>query len=193
MDNVATLGHIEVLDVWGKPIFFEELWAGKTTVLALVRHFGCLFCQEQAASLHSALPAIEQAGASLVLLGNGNPVHASEFMRYTGLERRVFTDPARLIYKRLGMHHGLLRTYNLETTRHARRALTAGYRQYDVRGDRWQLGGVLVIEPDGKIAYRFRSEVAGDHPSTSDVLHAVKRSLERRRQEPAAKRSSDSS
>jgi hypothetical protein len=44
-----------------------------------------------------------------------------------------------------------------------------------VLGDRWQLGGTLVIDEQGGIVYRHVSEVAGDHGSVSDVLFALRR------------------
>jgi hypothetical protein len=96
-------------------------------------------------------------------------------MRRIGLSDRVYTDPARIIYRALGMKHGVLRVYNLESSKHLRRASLAGYRNAGVRGDRWQLGGTVLVEPSGQVAYRFASEVAGDHGSVSDVLFALKR------------------
>lgn len=177
MDSVAPLGHIEVLDAWGKPVFFRKLWQGKTTVMVLLRHFGCLFCHEQAATMLNALSSIEDAGADLIFLGNGNPAHAGEFMRRLGLSERVFTDPGRVIYRKLEMRHGLLRTLNLESSRHSRRALRGGYRQRGTHGDRWQQGGVLVIEPDGSVAFQHLSEVAGDHAAASDVLVVLRKSF----------------
>ena len=37
-------------------------------------------------------------------------------------------------------------------------------------GDFWQLGGVLVVKPDGKIAYHFISDELGDHAPETDVM-----------------------
>jgi hypothetical protein len=181
MQSIAKLGSIEVLDIWGKPVFFRDLWQDKTTVLVLVRHFGCLFCYEQGAGLLQVLPDIAAASGQLLLLGNGNPAHAGEFMRASGLDGVVYTDPARLIYRGLGFNTGMLRTYNLESTRNARRAVAAGHRQRGVKGDRWQLGGALVVEPDGAVAYRYAAEVAGDHAPLSDILRALRSSVARRR------------
>jgi peroxiredoxin len=175
MNSVAHLGHVEVLDVWGKPVFFRDLWNDAPTVLVLVRHFGCLYCHEHADTVVHSAPSIEALGARLVLLGNGNPKHAGEFMRRIGLRDRVYTDPARILYRALGMRHGMLRVYNFESSRHLRRATQAGYRNQPVRGDRWQLGGTLVIQPTGDVAYRHVSEVAGEHGSVSDVLRALER------------------
>jgi hypothetical protein len=175
MKSVQRLGQVEVLDIWGKPVFFRDLWKDQPTVLVLVRHFGCLYCHEHADTVVHAEAAIHAEGGRLVLLGNGNPTHAGEFMRRVGLSDRVYTDPARILYRALGMRHGMMRVYNLEVARNFRRATLAGYRNFGVRGDRWQLGGTVVIESTGNVAYRFVSELAGDHGSVSDVLFALKR------------------
>lgn len=175
MDSVAKLGHVEILDIRGKPVFFREVWKDRLTVLVFVRHFGCLYCHEHAQTVVHARDAIEAASGSLVLLGHGNPVHAGQFSRQVGLEGRVFTDPARILYRALGMKHGVLRVYNLESSRHLARATSAGFRNRGVLGDRWQLGGSVVIGPRGDILYSYRSEVAGDHGSVSDVLTALRR------------------
>lgn len=175
MDSVARFGHVEVLDVWGKPVFFRELWQGKHAVLVFVRHFGCLYCHEQAHTVVHALGEIEAAGGSLVLLGHGNPAHAGQFSRQVGLAGRVFTDPARILYRGLGMKHGMLRVYNLESARHLQRATKKGYKNQGVLGDRWQLGGSLVLDEKGSIVHRHVSEIAGDHGSVSDVLFALER------------------
>jgi peroxiredoxin len=175
MDSVARLGHVEVLDIWGKPVFFRDLWQGKTTVVVFVRHFGCLYCHEHASTVVHAKNDIEAAGGSLLLLGHGNPVHAGQFSRQVGLEGLVFTDPARILYRALGMKHGILRVYNLESSRHMARATRAGFKNRGVLGDRWQLGGTVVLDARGTIVYRHVSQIAGDHGSVSDVLFAVRR------------------
>ena len=55
----------------------------------------------------------------------------------------------------------------------ALRALRDGARQTGIAGDPWQLGGVFVIRPGGELAYRYVSEVAGDHPPIDAILDAL--------------------
>lgn len=42
-----------------------------------------------------------------------------------------------------------------------------------IQGDAFQNGGVLVVRPGGEVAYRYISEVSGDHPPVADVLAAI--------------------
>jgi NAD(P)-dependent dehydrogenase (short-subunit alcohol dehydrogenase family) len=53
------------------------------------------------------------------------------------------------------------------------RALISGSRQGSVQGDLWQLGGVFVIRPGGELAYRYLSEVAGDHAPVDEILESL--------------------
>lgn len=39
-DEARELGTVEVLTTEGKPVRLQSLWAGRSVVLALVRHFG---------------------------------------------------------------------------------------------------------------------------------------------------------
>jgi peroxiredoxin len=173
--NLSGLAQIEVLTPQGKPVFFGELWRERPAVLAFVRHFGCLFCFEQVADMVSVAPAIEAAGARLCFIGNGNPLHAQVFMDETGLTSDVYTDPARLLYKRLSMKHGLFSTVNRTSRRYARRAGERGFRQIGVRGDPWQQGGVLAVTREGVVAYLQRFSVAGERVDLADIEQAARR------------------
>ena len=50
-----------------------------------------------------------------------------------------------------------------------------GFFQWRVLGDPAQLGGVFVIAPGGAVAYRYVSELAGDHPDPDDIVAALER------------------
>src|SRR5690606_31261714 len=144
-------------------------------VLAFVRHFGCLFCFEQVADMVSVAPAIAEACARLCFIGNGNPLHAQVFMEETGLTKDVYTDPARLLYKRLSMKHGVFSTLNRSSRRNARRASSRGFQQVGVRGDAWQQGGVLAVTREGVVAYLQRFSVAGERVDLADIEQAARR------------------
>ena len=173
--NLNDLAQIEVLDPKGRPVFFGELWKGQPAVIAFVRHFGCLMCFEQVSDMLTLAPDIEAAGARLCVIGNGNPLHASVFMAEAGLTRDVFTDPARILYQRLAMRHGVFSTLNAKSTRHARRAYRRGFRQHGVHGDPWQQGGVLVVCTDGTVSFVQRFDVAGDQADLAEIRQAAQR------------------
>ena len=53
------------------------------------------------------------------------------------------------------------------------RAYKAGHRQTATAGDVFQLGGVLVIHPEGRLLFRQVSTSAGDHADPATVLAAL--------------------
>lgn len=158
----ALFPHYELLDPLGKPTFLADVLGGRPTLLCFLRHFGCLFCFEHASSVLEERQLLERGGAQLVFVGNGNPTHAREFMQEYSLSSGVFTDPSRRLYSALEMHHGVSRTLNVQTARHARRAYNLGHRQRGVKGDPWQQGGNVAIAADGRVLGSERASVAGD-------------------------------
>jgi peroxiredoxin len=173
--QLSDLSYIELLDPRGQPVFFGELWRDQVAVVAFVRHFGCLFCFEQVADLLEKAEPIRATGARLYVVGNGTPLHARVFMEEAGLSEGVYSDPARLLYDRLGMKHGFFTTVNPTSARHARRAEARGFRQRGRRGDPWQQGGALVIDRDGTVAFLQRFSMAGERADLGDLLRAVER------------------
>jgi hypothetical protein len=125
--------------------------------------------------LYRVRSAIRDAGAELVLVGNGARHFARAFRDDLRLETPVYVDTERRAYAALGMRRGLGSALGVASTlKSAARAYRAGFRQGAVQGDAWQLGGVLVVRPGGEIAYRHLSKAAGDHPQAEDVLAALR-------------------
>lgn len=112
-------------------------------------------------------------GADLVVVGCGSRAQARAFREEVSWDGPLFVDRSRRSYRALGFRRGVWKTVGPASLGHAVRALKAGFRQRGVKGDPWQLGGVLVVLPGGEVAYRFASETAGHHPSMTDVADAV--------------------
>jgi len=133
-----------------------------------------MFCREQAAQLHRERDTIRKKGAELVFVGNGNRHFAEAFRKEFDIEAPLYGDTKRDAYRALEMKRSLAGTLaSLNTWKSGLRALRSGFRQGRVQGDAWQLGGVVVVRPGGRIAYRYLSKTAGDHPPVADVLAAL--------------------
>lgn len=132
-----------------------------------------MFCREQVAQLRREVDTIHGRGAELVVVGNGNRHFATAFAADAGLTTPLYVDTKRASYRALGMSRSFLALLSPRIAAHAIRALRSGARQGLVRGDGPQLGGVLVVLPGGRIAYRYLSREAGDHPPVSEVLEAL--------------------
>ena len=133
-----------------------------------------MFCREQAVQLHRERFAIHDRGAEIIMIGNGAPNFAKAFQEDFSITTPMYVDPSLESYRALGMRRGLLATlFSGKVLVHGARALRGGFRQGITRGDHWQLGGVLVVRPDGAVLYRHLSETAGDHPPLSDIIAAL--------------------
>jgi hypothetical protein len=140
-----------------------------------------MFCKEQVAQLRRATEAIHAKGAELVVVGNGDLPFARQFARDTGLATPLYVDTQRHAYRALGMRRDLTSALNPAFLGNAWRALRAGFRQRSVQGDPWQMGGVLVVMPGGRVAYRYLSRAGGDHPKAAELLAALPDAAERTR------------
>ena len=124
--------------------------------------------------LHRARDEIHARDAELFIIGNGAPSFARAFREDLEITTPLYTDPSLATHRLLGFRRGVRETLlSLAVYGAAVRALRRGFRQGWTRGDAWQLGGVLVVRPDGTMAYRHASAAAGDHPPVADVLAAL--------------------
>ena len=124
--------------------------------------------------MRGILPTIHDAGAELVVIGNGLPEMARAFSEDVGLTTPLYTDPTRRSYALAGLKRGVLATFSLRGVAHAARAMKKGFRQSATRGDALQQGGVLVIDRGGRILYAHRDNEAGDLTPNEEVVAAVK-------------------
>lgn len=124
--------------------------------------------------VHRARQEIRERGGELAIVGNGAPAFARAFREDLGLDVPLYTDPSLATYRALAFRRGLVRTVlSPRVWIHAARALAGGFLQGRTRGDALQLGGVVVVRPDGTVAYRYASAEAGDHPPIGDILAAL--------------------
>lgn len=165
-----------VLDVDGAPVRLASTWAQRPVVLVLLRHFGCLFCKEQAAEMSAVGDEIERLGAGLAFIGSGSAQYARWFQEDYAPRWPVYSDAALVTYRALEARRGLRSSMNLRTIWLSLRALLRGFRQGRTQGDQFQQGAVAVVTPDEAMPYLHLSEVAGDHPRPTEVL-AVLRGL----------------
>jgi hypothetical protein len=128
--------------------------------------------------LHRAREQFEEAGVSLVLIGQASPRQAAAFRRKLKIDDvDVLADEERVTYKALGFPRAsvsqLLGPKSvLSGLQHGRRS---GVVQGRIIGDAAQLGGALVVGTDGTVILRQSSENAGDTIEAADLLAAARR------------------
>lgn len=174
-----TAGDLSVLRPDGEAVRLGSVWAERPVVLALMRHFGCIFCKEQVARLREIVDDIHATGAELVILGSGSPQMAGFFAEDYAIATPVLTDPQRHVYAMLETRRPP--RWGFIDPRVALRGLRAILRGHWQQfgnpdlGDETQLGGIFIVRPGGEAAWAHRSAFAGDRPSNVEVMDALRR------------------
>jgi hypothetical protein len=128
--------------------------------------------------LHRAQHEFEAAGARLVVVGQGTPAHAADFRRRQKVgDLLLLVDTDREAYRLAGTRRASLA--ELLGPKVALKGLKTTLRGHPQGptfggGDPAQLGGVLVVAPDGSIPWGHLSEDASDNPPVEDVLAAAR-------------------
>jgi len=125
--------------------------------------------------LRDYIPEIHKRGAEIAIIGNGSAAFASAFREEFELTCPLLVDPELRAYRAAGLRRGRVEILSPKVPLHGLRAFLGGARQHGVQGDPWQLGGVFVIRPGGRLAYRYVSGEAGDHAPVQAILAALER------------------
>ena len=125
--------------------------------------------------LHRARGEFENAGATLTLIGQATPRHAAQFRRRQGIQLPMLADEERVSYEAAGAKvAGITDLFGPKVI--AKGAVT-GVRNKSIQtrtiGNTAQLGGVLVVRPDGTVAWSHMSTDAGDNASPEEILEAI--------------------
>ena len=126
--------------------------------------------------LHRDREQFEAAGARLAVIGQGTPRHAEHFVEEYDLDgMEVLVDPERETYEAAGAKIATLdELYNPKVVaRGTKLAATERLVQGRTQGHGAQLGGVLVIAPDGRVVWAHMADDASDNPPNEEVLKAV--------------------
>ena len=119
----------------------------------------------------------EAAGVNLVLIGQLTPRHAAHFRRRQDLHLTVLADEHRDSYKAAGAK--IATVGELLGPRVVAKGIATSRETGQVQGrtvgHAAQLGGVLLIEPDGTVAWSHMAEDASDNASPEDILAAARR------------------
>ena len=128
--------------------------------------------------LHRDRDRFEAAGLRLVVIGQGTPAHALEFRARNQVDAlTMLVDESRASYDAAGAK--VATVAELLGPRVAARGIVSALRtrlpQRATRGHPAQLGGVLLVLPDGSVPYAHLAEDASDNAATDEILAAAER------------------
>ena len=115
----------------------------------------------------------------LAVIGQGTPEQARHFSETQQIDLELLVDRKREAYRAAGAKIATFAELlgPRIVARGARRSLATGVRQGRTVGHSAQLGGVLVVMPDGSIPYAHLADDASDNPPNEEVLRAVRQAL----------------
>jgi hypothetical protein len=122
----------------------------------------------------------EAAGVRLVVIGMGTPGNARHFRESHGLELELLMDADRRAYKAAGAKKATFGELlgPRVVAKGLRRALSSRVHQGMTVGHPAQLGGVMIVMPDGSVPWVHLSDDAADNPPNELVLEAVRRATD---------------
>ena len=174
--DASELAGVTVKDLEGGDVRMGELWSERPAALVFIRHYGCTHCRIYVSRLNRERERFEEAGVDLKVVGQGRPEQAARFREKQGLDLDLYADEQRLSYKAGGMKKATLG--ELVGPGVLAKGIQGAAKERVVQGrfigHPAQLGGVLVVRPDGSIAYSHLSEDAGDNPPVDEVLEAAR-------------------
>lgn len=108
-----------------------------------------------------------------MVIGSGDVEHVREFRTTIDYPGEIFTDPSRESFRLLGFQSGVSGLLGLKALSRGFSALKSGFTPGPIQGSALQLGGAVIINPDGTVRYHYVGREAGDHPPVSEILSAL--------------------
>jgi integrase/peroxiredoxin len=175
-DHARDLRDMVLKDHEGRDVRVGDLWRGSPAVLVFLRYYGCTFCRAHVVALNRARERFEDVGVRLAAIAQGTPEDAAQFRKKRKIEFPVLVDPERATYEAAGAKIAVLSEIMGPRVlgRGVKRAIKSRVLPGRMRGHVGQLGGVLVVAPDGSIRYAHLSRDASDNPPTDEVLAAAR-------------------
>ena len=137
-----------------------------------------MHCRQHAVQLSRAREEFDAAGVGVVLIGQATPRHAAHFRRKFELDLPVLADEKRESYRAAGAKVATMGellgpksvSKGIGHSVKSRGAL----RQGRMIGHPAQLGGAMIVAPDGRVAWTHMSDDASDNAANEDLLEAAR-------------------
>lgn len=163
---------IHVLDKDGQSVEFNSLIRDNRACIALLRHYGWNLCKREAAQLAKRYEDFQRANTRLIALSPGATAEQTkEFVEETKFPGEAYADKENKIYSALNLKRGFFATLFAKGAWTAyKQATSEGFQASGIKGDPFQLGGMLVVDPQAGILMEHHSQNVGDYPPVDDVL-----------------------
>jgi peroxiredoxin len=160
----------------GGRVQLSSFWKERPAVLVFLRYFGCPFCQMHVVKLREDQQLFRDAGAAVVLVGQGSPEEGAGFCQRKHLPFPCLLDGDKSAYRAYG-----LRRRNLAVVVSPRIAvpfvranLNPETRQRGLEGgDFFQMPGTFVVDIAGIVRLAHRNRTIADSPPNHALLDVL--------------------
>jgi len=122
------------------------------------------------AELRPHADELRAIGVDPYVIGSGTPDEASAFVRHVKAESiPVLVDQPLATYRAAGWKRSMGATLHPSSWLHGIKAMIK-HPQRKTAGDPWQLGGAMIVRPDGDVRWSFKSEAGGHHPAIATLI-----------------------
>lgn len=166
-----------VMTTEGQEVQLSAYWQERPVLLAFTRHFGCTQCKEMLLELVEGRQKLEEAGLSVVVVGQGSPESTAVFGRQYAPDLQFLSDPQRKAYEAYGLERGnLFQTFlNPKVWAAVSKSREKGFKvETPPDGqDAMQMSGTFIISQTGNILLPYYYDHIADHPPLDLLLKGV--------------------
>lgn len=168
----------QLLDSTGQTHSLSEFWKNRTAFLIFWRHFGCGCGVGRAERLNEEYAQLVEAGANVVVIGQGDPERAAWYKDKYKVPCPVLLDPDETVYRAYGlleMSPWLLIGRAPPGPEYFQNIMsTHRTKGRPVADNPFLLPGEFVVNTQGKFVFTYRYQYCDNYPNLDTLLNSIK-------------------
>ena len=176
----------ELKDTSGKLVHLCDFWSNGPALILFWRHYGCSCGVDRAKLLQNEYADYIKLGASVVVIGQGDPERSKDYSKKHSIPCPVLCDPTYRVYEAYDLLEGKPSQIIYDAPDEYLRIdyETGAQLQQSRQGTEgalvdspWQLPGEFVVDQSGIIRLAHRYQHCEDWPNPSILIPAIKESI----------------
>ena len=176
----------ELKDTSGQLVHLRDFWSKGPALILFWRHYGCSCGVDRAKLLQNEYVDYIKLGASVVVIGQGEPERSKDYSQKHAIPCPILCDPTYRVYEAYDLLEGkpsqiiydapdeyLCIDYETGAQLQQSRKGTEGA----LVDSPWQLPGEFVVDQSGIIRLAHRYQHCEDWPNPSILIPAIKESI----------------
>jgi len=173
-------------DTSGKLVHLRDYWSNGPALILFWRHYGCSCGVDRADRLQNEYADYIKLGASVVVIGQGEPERSKDYSQKHGIPCPVLCDPTYRVYEAYDLLEGKPSQIIYDAPDEYLRIdyETGAQLQQSRQGtdgalvdSPWQLPGEFVVDQSGIIRLAHRYQHCEDWPNPSMLIPAIKEAI----------------